>query len=103
MPEKDKFMCAVSFDELSRNVSEDALNGLITNGYPRDRSGGCGTTQKSTESRTRGPREKQETRSLRGFLLNGIPHAQNRNASNATVAESYKALVTGAMACFVPR
>ena len=101
VPEPSAFMRISVFDELARNASEDAINGLITSGFPRDKSGG-GSTHKSVESKNRGPRELQETKILRGMGFYSILQAQNRNCSNATVAESYKALVAGAVACFVP-
>ena len=101
VPDPSIFMRVSMFDELARNASEDAINGLITSGFPRDKCGG-GTTHKSTESKNRGPRELQETKILRGMGFYSILQAQNRNCSNAIVAESYKALVAGAVACFVP-
>lgn len=101
VPDPSSFMRVSVFDELARNASEDAINGLITSGFPRDKSGG-GSTHKSVESKNRGPRELQETKILRGMGFYSILQAQNRNCANATVAESYKALVAGAVACFVP-
>lgn len=101
VPDPNVFMGLSVFDELARNASHEAIDGLVTSGFPRDKAGG-GTTQKSAESRTRGPRERQDTTILRGMSLFSPIQAQNRNCSNTMHAESMKALISGAVACFPP-
>lgn len=101
VPDTKFFMSLNVFDELSRNVNNDAIDGLITSGFPRDKNGG-GTTQKSAESLQRGPRVKQDTHIQRGMGFFSIVNAQNRHASNSHGADCYKALISGAMACYVP-
>ena len=100
-PDPTLFMSPIYFDEFSRSINADAIDRLITSGLPRDQAG-AGVTQKSVESKTRGPREQQITQPVNGMTAYILGISQNRNCISSVVGESYNALITGSVATSPP-
>jgi hypothetical protein len=94
-------MQATLVDEGLRTFDQNALDGLVSSGLPRDSNAGEGSTCKSVVPE-RGHIQKGETKQLPGMGWYILCFATNSNARNPAIAESLRTLATGAMIAYAP-